>query len=183
MLNESMIYVCMYLCKSFSWALSLLVVDDFAWHPTSLARDNIIIHTTPDLILESGKHSPSGAKWYIFLLEESQMMWRYVTKLMFSYHHWYVGTSRNISCPLANAMLSIKYRITCTYEMYLCRKYLWIFAMDLGSFPEINSFIPQAYINKGRTPIQIFPVPNAYTNSFVVCILCMSKQQKNWCTH
>ncbi len=29
--------------------------------------------------------------------------------------------------------------------------------------------ITQAYIKKGRIPIQVFPVPNAYTNSFVVC--------------
>ncbi len=28
---------------------------------------------------------------------------------------------------------------------------------------------PQAYIKKGRIAIQVFPVPNAYTTSFVVC--------------
>ncbi len=27
----------------------------------------------------------------------------------------------------------------------------------------LNIPIPQAYIKKGRTPIQVFPVPNAYT--------------------
>ncbi len=34
----------------------------------------------------------------------------------------------------------------------------------------------QAYIKKGHTPIQVYPVMNAYTNSFVVCscILCIS---------
>ena len=38
----------------------------------------------------------------------------------------------------------------------------------------------QAYIKKGHIPIQVFPVPNAHTNSFVVCscILYRSRQQK-----
>ncbi len=30
----------------------------------------------------------------------------------------------------------------------------------------------QAYIKKGRTPIQVFPVPNAYTTSKVVATTC-----------
>ncbi len=28
---------------------------------------------------------------------------------------------------------------------------------------------PVAYLKKGSIPIQVFPAPNAYTNSFVVC--------------
>ncbi len=31
--------------------------------------------------------------------------------------------------------------------------------------------VSQAYTKKGRTPIQIFPVPNAYTNSFVITLV------------
>ncbi len=40
---------------------------------------------------------------------------------------------------------------------------------------------PQAYIKKGRTPIQVFPVLNAYTNSIVVCscILCILSAKCN----
>ncbi len=35
--------------------------------------------------------------------------------------------------------------------------------------------ISHAYIKKGHTHIQVFPVPNAYTNSFVIssCIICI----------
>ncbi len=43
---------------------------------------------------------------------------------------------------------------------------------------KIISFVSkaQAYINKGHIPIQVFPVSNVYTNSFVVwsCITCIS---------
>ncbi len=40
--------------------------------------------------------------------------------------------------------------------------------------------ISQAYIKKGRIPIQVFPVPNVNTNSFAIKMhICMSSQQQN----
>ncbi len=39
----------------------------------------------------------------------------------------------------------------------------------------LDNIRSQAYITKGRKAIQVFPVPNAYTNAFVVClyIICI----------
>ncbi len=43
-------------------------------------------------------------------------------------------------------------------------------------FHQYGRSILQAYIRKRHTPIQVFPVPNVYINSFVVCscIICNS---------
>ncbi len=69
--------------------------------------------------------------------------------------------------------------ITWVQSICLCVSNQGAYAVDLTYAVDwllINQIsTPQAYIKKGRTPIQVFPVPNAYTNSFVIssCIICI----------